>query len=75
MDQRWDAGDLGCGALLLELRKRLAAMRPGDTLEVVARDPGAPIDVAAWCRTTGHALVREAHPVYVIRRRDDPPAG
>ncbi|HEX7126085.1 MAG TPA: sulfurtransferase TusA family protein [Thermodesulfobacteriota bacterium] len=57
-DAEWDAGDLGCGELVLELRRRLRAM-PGRVLAVVARDPGAPADLPAWCRMTGHELVRQ----------------
>ena len=38
----WDAGDLGCGELVLELRERLAALHPGAMLRLVARDAGAP---------------------------------
>ena len=68
-DVEWDAGELGCGELVLELRMRLAAMRPGQTLRLVALDPGARQDMPAWCRMTGHTLVSEAHPVYVIKRR------
>ena len=64
----WDAGDLGCGELVLELRMRLAAMRPGQVLRLTARDPGAPQDLPAWCRMTGHTLVSHQHPLYVIRK-------
>ena len=54
----WDAGALGCGELVLELRNRLRAM-PGAVLKVVATDPGAPADIPAWCRLTGNALLRQ----------------
>ena len=54
----WDAGALGCGELVLELRNRLRAM-PGGVLKVVATDPGAPADIPAWCRLTGNALLRQ----------------
>lgn len=55
-DDAWDAGDLGCGPLVLALRKRLRAM-PGRVLKVTALDPAAPIDLPAWCRLTGNELV------------------
>jgi tRNA 2-thiouridine synthesizing protein A len=55
-DEMWDAGDLGCGPLVLELRKRLRKM-PGRVLKVRALDPAAPIDLPAWCRLTGNELV------------------
>jgi tRNA 2-thiouridine synthesizing protein A len=45
-------------------------MSPGDIIEVIARDPGAPVDLPAWCRMTGHSLLSADHPIYVIRRKD-----
>jgi tRNA 2-thiouridine synthesizing protein A len=69
-DVTWDAGDMGCGDLVLELRWRMESLRPGQVLALVARDPGAPADIPAWCRMTGHALVAEQHPTYLIRRKE-----
>ncbi len=69
-DERWDAGDMGCGELVLELRSRLGRLRPGQVLRVTALDPGAPADLPAWCRMTGHMLVEQEHPVYLIRRKE-----
>ncbi len=66
---RWDAGAMGCGDLLLELRLRLAALPPGAIFELRAEDPGAPIDMPAWCNVTGHALIEALHPEYRIRRK------
>lgn len=69
-DVEWDAGDLGCGDLVLELLGRLRALAPGQVLKLVATDPGAPADIPAWCRMTGHTLLSKAHPVYRIRRKE-----
>ena len=66
----WDAGDMGCGDLVLELRLRLGRLSPGAELRLTARDPGAPEDIPAWCRLTGHALVESKHPLYRIRRKE-----
>jgi tRNA 2-thiouridine synthesizing protein A len=71
MVERWDAGEMGCGQLVFELRTRLSQMNPGEKLELTARSPGAPVDLPAWCRMTGHTLVAADHPVYVIERRKD----
>lgn len=68
--EEWDAGDLGCGDLVLELRTRLRRMAPGEVLRLTARDPGAPEDLPAWCGLTGHRLLRSRHPVYWIQRKD-----
>jgi tRNA 2-thiouridine synthesizing protein A len=70
-DAQWDAGDLGCGDLVLELRLRMDAMRPGQLLRLTARDPGARADIPAWCRMMGHTLIAEHHPVYEIRRKEN----
>jgi tRNA 2-thiouridine synthesizing protein A len=69
-DAEWDAGDMGCGDLVLELRARVEMLVPGRVLRLNARDPGAPADIPAWCRMTGHALVSAQHPIYVIRRKE-----
>jgi tRNA 2-thiouridine synthesizing protein A len=65
----WDAGDLGCGDLVLALRVRLVALPPGAVLKIRATDPAAPEDLPAWCRMTGHPLVSADHPIYLIRRK------
>lgn len=70
-DGEWDAGDLGCGDLVLELRHRMNALRPGQTFKLTARDPGAPADLPAWCGLTGHVLLSARHPVYLIERRKE----
>lgn len=69
-DQTWDAADMGCGELVMELRMRLSVMKPGQILRVIARDPGAPEDMPSWCRLTGHKLVAMRHPEYWIQRKE-----
>lgn len=67
----WDAGDMGCGELVIELRTKMRALAPSEVLHLIARDPGALEDLPAWCGLTGHALVHAAHPTYYIRRKDN----
>jgi len=67
--RRWDAGETGCGQLAVGLKRELAVLNPGERLQVVARNEGAPVDVPAWCRVTGHHLVHASHPEYVIQRK------
>jgi tRNA 2-thiouridine synthesizing protein A len=66
---RWDAGNLGCGELVFELRERLAGLSPGSLLELIANDSGAVEDLPSWCRMTGHTLVVAEHPRSLIRTR------
>jgi len=70
-DETWDAGDMGCGELVMALRGRMNSLTPGGVLEVEASDPAAPEDLPAWCRLCGHKLVRMDHPRYWIRRKGD----
>jgi len=65
----WDAGDLACGDLLLQLRMRLRSLEPGTVVVLTARDRGAVEDIPAWCGLTGHRLLSQDHPVYRIQRK------
>jgi tRNA 2-thiouridine synthesizing protein A len=55
-DVEWDAGDLGCGPLLLELRNRLRTM-PGQVFKLISVDPGSPEDLPVWCRLSRNELL------------------
>lgn len=71
-DDEWNAGHLGCGPLVLELRKKMKAM-PGRVLRVIALDIAAPIDIPAWCRLTRNELLAHdpATQSFWIRSRID----
>ena len=68
-DAEWDAGNLGCGDLVLELRNKINILKPGQIFKLRATDSGAPEDLPAWCRLTGHALIGFQHPIYLIKRK------
>ena len=75
-DADWDAGEMGCGELVLELRNRMLALPDGAVLWLRALDTGAIEDIPAWCDMTGHTLLHRQHPDYFIRRRPGgPPRG
>lgn len=67
----WDAGDLGCGELVMQLRLRMKNLPAAGVIRVTATDPAAPEDLPAWCRLTGHTMIAADHPVYIIRRREE----
>lgn len=70
-DTFFDAGEMSCGDLALQLRKELTGLNPGTVLEVVALDLAAPEDLPAWCKLTGHTLLQMQPPHYWIQRRTD----
>ena len=55
-DVEWNAGELGCGELVLELRTRMR-QAPGMVFRVTALDAGAPADIPAWCGMTNNLLL------------------
>ena len=58
---------------LLGARAAMRLMAPGDVLALVATDPEAAADVPAWCRLTGHELLRRRRvrsvTCFLIRKR------
>jgi len=64
----WDAGDSGCGQFIVGVKKRLGELQAGQLLAIRTRNAGAPVDLPAWCRMSGHELVSARHPDYVIRK-------
>ena len=66
---RWDAGDMGCGEVLILLRLRMQALNPGEVLKLTSRDLGAPEELPSWCRMTGRRLLRADHPDYWIEQK------
>lgn len=72
-DQVLDAKGLNCPLPILRAKKALNAMSDGQTLEILATDPGAVKDFEAFCRTTGNELVETRTDdktfVFLIKRR------
>jgi TusA-related sulfurtransferase len=52
-------------------KRRMAELAPGEALLVMATDPEAPIDLAAWAAEQGHAYEQRDQPgwmEFVIRK-------
>ncbi len=67
--EQFDTEGLGCGRLVFELHQRVMQLEPGERLEVIAHEKSTKIDLLAWCRMTGHILISEDYPTYVIERK------
>lgn len=57
-----------CPRPIIELARRIREVAAGELVAVVADDPAAGPDVAAWCRMRGHQLVSSEPPRFVVRR-------
>lgn len=64
----FDGGETGCGELLLDLLLFMKSQPEGANVKVRALDPGAPLEIPAWCRLTKHALLSSEHPIYLIQK-------
>lgn len=56
-NQTLDARGLNCPLPILRTKKSLTALQSGETLKVVATDPGSLKDMVAFCNQTGHTLL------------------
>ncbi|MBK6697116.1 MAG: sulfurtransferase TusA family protein [Myxococcales bacterium] len=66
----WDAGDMSCGDLVLELFLRMKRLPPHTVLRVRATDAAAPLDIPAWCSMTGHVLLSAIPPIYLLQTKE-----
>jgi tRNA 2-thiouridine synthesizing protein A len=56
-DETLDCKGLSCPMPILKLAQTMKKMKKGQTLELLATDPGSKPDVPAWCKKTGHKLL------------------
>lgn len=56
-DSFLDLGEKGCGQLVMEIMLTMRTLQTGQKLLVIAYDPAAAVDIAAWCRMTGNILI------------------
>jgi len=59
-DKTLDAKGLNCPLPILRAKKALNELVGGNTLEILATDPGAVADFQAFCRTTGNELLEHS---------------
>jgi len=52
-----DCSGFNCPLPILRLKKAIDTVATGDTLELIATDPGSVKDVNAWSRQTGHEVM------------------
>ncbi len=72
-DKEIDTSGLNCPLPILKAKKALTDLLSGQTLKVIATDPGSWRDFEAFARQTGNELVSqektEVNFIYVLKRR------
>lgn len=56
-DAELDATGLNCPLPILRAKKAIAGIETGQTLKIVATDPGSVKDFEAFCKQTGNELL------------------
>jgi len=73
IDKEIDTSGLNCPLPILKAKKALTDLLSGQTLKVIATDPGSWRDFEAFARQTGNELVSQQKTdtnfVYVLKRR------
>jgi tRNA 2-thiouridine synthesizing protein A len=59
-----------CPLPVIALARAIGTVGAGEELTVLADDPAAANDIAAWCRMKGHELVQSEPARFVVRRSD-----
>jgi TusA-related sulfurtransferase len=49
-----DARGTACPGPLLEAKKAIGSINPGDIMEILSADEGTKVDVPKWCTKQGH---------------------
>mgnify|MGYP001267881935 FL=1 len=57
ISQTLDQKGLLCPLPIINTAKEISKLSSGQILEVIATDPGAPIDFEGWAHTTGNILL------------------
>jgi TusA-related sulfurtransferase len=73
IDRELDARGLNCPLPILKAKKALSDMQSGETLRVMATDPGSVRDFQAFAKQTGNELLEQQtigiEFYHVMRRR------
>lgn len=54
-----DCRGLNCPLPVINTKKAIVGLKPGELLKVTATDPGSVADMAAFSRRTGNAIVEQ----------------
>lgn len=62
MKYQLDTSRLLCPMPVIRTQDKIKELQPGDELAVTCTDPGALLDIPAWCRINGHEVIDSTKP-------------
>ncbi len=71
VDSELDCSGMLCPMPVVKTSQAIKTLEIGQVLKMIATDPGAPPDMEAWSRQTGHELLQsmEEEGVYIFHFR------
>ena len=63
-----DCRGMKCPRPIIEVARHIREVQVGAVLQLLADDPAAGPDLAAWCRMRGQTLVATDPPRFLVRR-------
>jgi tRNA 2-thiouridine synthesizing protein A len=66
-DKTLDCIGLFCPMPIVKAKIELQTMKPGETLEILADDPGFIKDLPAWCQMTGEQFMGIEEEDHIIK--------
>ena len=63
-----DCRGMKCPRPIIEVARHIGEVSVGAALELLADDPAAGPDLAAWCRMRGQTLLVSDPPRFIVRR-------
>jgi tRNA 2-thiouridine synthesizing protein A len=64
-----DCLGMKCPRPIIELARRITSLAPGERIVILADDPAAEPDLAAWCRMRGQLLITSEPPRFVVEKQ------
>ncbi|MDM5296813.1 sulfurtransferase TusA family protein [Bacillus pumilus] len=66
-DHILDVKGLACPMPIVRTKKKMNDLAEGQVLEIHATDKGAPADLAAWAKSSGHELFAQTNEGNVLK--------
>ena len=63
-----DCRGMRCPRPIIEVARRIGSVGVGELVELLADDPAAEPDLAAWCRMRGQTLLSPGPERFLVRR-------
>jgi len=65
----WDTGNLSAGEILIQLKKKIASMNPGNILKLKTKESSLKDALFSWSLLTGNQLLKSKESEFYIKRR------